>query len=188
LFKYIDCSYINLDNDAKKGYNINNTLNNSNDKSLFTMEFIEGDLFAPHVRELLKIRNENNNVRLSIFSCIGKDTTDLNSGLYLPFIVQKKVCVFILQRYGQETLKSIVTDSQQIYPFGMNQYPWYGVEEYITGSNSSLMSKIQSRKGNYQKALEFIERSEALTRVFYSAYSFEVINKLIRKCLILKEL
>ena len=89
-------------------------------------EFIRGNAFSEGVRSLLCNRIEEENHKLALFACTGKDTTDMNIALYLPEQILRKSDIYIRQHHSGLLLDWLRLKSKEdqgiyanIYPFGM---------------------------------------------------------------------
>ena len=89
-------------------------------------EFIRGDAFSEKIHNLLRERVGNNDCKISIFTCTGHDSTDMNIGLLLPEEVLYKANIFIRQHHTGQLLTWLHQINQKeagkyanVYPFGM---------------------------------------------------------------------
>lgn len=89
-------------------------------------EFIRGDAFSEHIHNFLKVRVGNEDCKMSVFSCTGHDSTDMNIGLLLPEEVLYKANIYIRQHHTGQLLTWLHQINQKeggkyanVYPFGM---------------------------------------------------------------------
>lgn len=89
-------------------------------------EFIRGDAFSEEIHQLLKDRVSDTNCKMSVFTCTGNDSTDMNIGLLLPEDVLRQANVFIRQHHTGQLLTWLHQINKEgggkyanVYPFGM---------------------------------------------------------------------
>lgn len=89
-------------------------------------EFIRGDAFSEEIHQLLKDRVSDTNCKMSVFTCTGNDSADMNIGLLLPEDVLRQANVFIRQHHTGQLLTWLHQINKEgggkyanVYPFGM---------------------------------------------------------------------
>lgn len=89
-------------------------------------EFVRGNAFSEEIHQFLCDRIKEEHHRMAIFSCTGKDTTDMNIALYMPETVLLQADLFVRQHHSGILLNWLRDRSKveeglysRIYPFGM---------------------------------------------------------------------
>lgn len=89
-------------------------------------EFIQGDAFSEQIHHLLRDRAKDTNCKLNVFTCTGRDSTDMNIGLLLPDEVLRSANVFIRQHHTGQLITWLhhINEAEKgkyanLYPFGM---------------------------------------------------------------------
>jgi len=181
LFETIRHSYINFKDKTLVFDNAQNIYKHrcASSQQNIEIEFIESTPFNPQLRTYLLERGR----RYNIFACTGKNSTDLNIALFLPYELLPESHIFVWQKHGKEFVDRMNSYSN-LHPIGMKEpsYDFYqqlkkgDQDPFIRFQNFVETANIHMFQGNYKEALQYYNRTKELEPKIKATKQVEIAN------------